>query len=105
MLIGGGELLCSASYKSLTGNIIMGKRVFETHRRTAQSVVGQQEAHGRHVTVVDTRGWWWHYTQDNTPALDKIEIENSVHLCHPRPHAFLLVIPVGLAFYHTSNHH
>lgn len=86
------------SNKSEAGNIILGKSVFETNRRTAQSVVRQQEVHGRQVTVVDTPGWWWHYPRENTPMLDQIEIKNSVHLCPPGPHTFLLVIPVDLEF-------
>ncbi|XP_068574776.1 GTPase IMAP family member 8-like [Cebidichthys violaceus] len=98
VLVGGRELTGSPSNKSAAGNIILGKRVFETHRRTAQSVVRQQQVHGRHVTVVDTPGWWWHYPRDNTPQLDQIEIKNSVHMCPPGPHAFLLVIPAGSLF-------
>uniref|UniRef100_A0A3P9BY45 AIG1-type G domain-containing protein n=1 Tax=Maylandia zebra TaxID=106582 RepID=A0A3P9BY45_9CICH len=86
VLIGGRELTGEPSNKSLSGNIILGQNVFDTSRRTAQSVVGQQEVHGRRVTVVDTPGWWWHYPLENTPKLDQIEIQNSVHLCPPGPH-------------------
>nr|XP_046272359.1 GTPase IMAP family member 8-like isoform X2 [Scatophagus argus] len=102
VLIGGRHLNGIPSNKSITGNIILGKSVFDTSRRTARSVVRQQEAHGRQVTVVDTPGWWWHYPQENTPKLDQVEIRNSVHLCPPGPHAFLLVIPVGLKFHRIS---
>lgn len=98
VLIGGRELNGGPSNKSEAGNIILGQSVFDTSRRTAQSVARQQEVHGRHVTVVDTPGWWWHYPRENTPMLDQIEIRNSVHLCPPGPHAFLLVIPVDLTF-------
>ncbi len=98
MLIGGRELNGSPSNKSATGNIILGKSVFDTNIRTAQSVARQQEVHGRQVTVVDTPGWWWHYPRENTPKLDQIEIKNSVYLCPPGPHTFLLVIPVGIEF-------
>ncbi|XP_041868520.1 uncharacterized protein LOC121657180 [Melanotaenia boesemani] len=91
VLIGGRELKGS---KSSTGNFILGQNVFDTSKRTAQSVVQQRKVHGRQVTIVDTPGWWWMYTKENTPKLDQIEIQNSVHLCPPGPHAFLLVIPV-----------
>ncbi|XP_029996053.1 GTPase IMAP family member 8-like [Sphaeramia orbicularis] len=98
VLIGGKSIRGELSHKSATGNAILGKKVFETKRRTAQSEVNQQDVHGRRVTVVDTPAWWWHYPLENTSKLDQIEIKNSVHLCPPGPHAFLLVIPVGLIF-------
>lgn len=98
MLVGGRVLSSDPSFKSTAGNIVLGKRVFETNRRTAQSVVRQREVHGRRVTVVDTPGWWCHYPRENTPELDQIEIKNSVHLCPPGPHIFLLVIPLEEAF-------
>ncbi|XP_017161623.1 GTPase IMAP family member 8-like [Poecilia reticulata] len=81
---------------SSTGNIILGQNVFDTNRRTAQSEVRQQDVLGRRVTVVDTPGWWWSYPREQTPKLDQMEIQNSVHLCPPGPHVFLLVIPVNL---------
>uniref|UniRef100_A0A672GSP4 AIG1-type G domain-containing protein n=1 Tax=Salarias fasciatus TaxID=181472 RepID=A0A672GSP4_SALFA len=89
VLIGGRKLTGKPSHKSATGNIILGQNVFDTSKRTAKSVVRQQEVHGRHVTVVE-----WHYPVENTPKLDQIEIKNSVYLCPPGPHVFLLVIPV-----------
>ncbi|XP_047212016.1 GTPase IMAP family member 8-like [Girardinichthys multiradiatus] len=89
-----GESNSKAS--STTGNIILGENVFDTSRRTAQSEAKQQEVFGRLVTVVDTPGCWWHYPSEDTAELDRIEIRNSVHLCPPGPHVFLLVIPVDL---------
>ncbi|MED6281549.1 hypothetical protein CHARACLAT_022704 [Characodon lateralis] len=89
-----GESNSKAS--STTGNIILGQDVFDTSRRTAQSEAKQQEVLGRLVTVVDTPGCWWHYPSKDTAELDQIEIRNSVHLCPPGPHVFLLVIPVDL---------
>ncbi|XP_041634024.1 GTPase IMAP family member 8-like [Cheilinus undulatus] len=98
VLVGGEELNGQSSTISETGNIILGQHVFETDRRTAQSVVRQQEVHGRRVTVVNTPHWFWHYPRENTALLDQMEIQNSVHLCPPGPHAFLLVIPIGVPF-------
>lgn len=98
-MIGGREIHGNASKKSASGNIILGESAFDTSRRTTRSVARQKEVHGRQVTVVDTPGWWLHYPRENTPELDKIEIENSVHLCHPGPNAFLLVIPAGVGFH------
>ncbi|XP_014833404.1 PREDICTED: GTPase IMAP family member 8-like isoform X1 [Poecilia mexicana] len=97
VLIGGrsdGRL----SGKSSAGNFILGQNVFNTSRRTAQSEARQQEVFSRRVTVVDTPGWWWNYSREDTPKLDQLEIQNSVHLCPPGPHVFLLVIPVSLYF-------
>lgn len=88
--------------RSSAGNIILGQSVFDVSRRTAQSEARQQEVLSRHVTVVDTPGWWWWYPREDTSKLDQIEIQKSVHLCPPGPHAFLLVIPVKL---HLNNEH
>ncbi|CAG5897685.1 unnamed protein product [Menidia menidia] len=93
VLIGGRELKGS---KSSTGNFILGESVFDNSKRTAQSVVRQRHVLGRQVTVVDTPGWWWHFTRKDTPKLDQLEIQNSVHLCPPGPDAFLLVIPFDI---------
>lgn len=96
MLIGGRDLFGNLSGKSSSGNFILGENVFDTSRRTAQSEARQQEVYGRRVTVVDTPGWWWHYPRAETPKLDQTEIHNSVHLCPPGPHVFLLVIHADL---------
>ncbi|XP_024127643.2 GTPase IMAP family member 8 [Oryzias melastigma] len=96
VLIGGRTLIKGS--KSSTGNLILGQNVFDTSSRTAQSTARQREVHGRLVTVVDTPGWWWYYPREETPELDQIEIQNSVHLCPPGPHVFLLVIPVEWNF-------
>uniref|UniRef100_A0A096LQU1 GTPase IMAP family member 8-like n=1 Tax=Poecilia formosa TaxID=48698 RepID=A0A096LQU1_POEFO len=92
----GGRYNDLRSGKSSAGNFILGQNVFNTSRRTAQSEARQQEVFSRRVTVVDTPGWWWTWPKENTPKLDQIEIQNSVHLCPPGPHVFLLVIPVDL---------
>ncbi|XP_054891750.1 GTPase IMAP family member 8-like [Poeciliopsis prolifica] len=92
----GGRLNGSLSGRSSVGNIILGQNVFDTSRRTAQSEAKQQEVFSRRVTVVDTPGWWWIWPKEETPNLDQIEIQNSVHLCPPGPHVFLLVINVDL---------
>ncbi|XP_007557540.1 GTPase IMAP family member 8-like, partial [Poecilia formosa] len=90
----GGRYNDLPSGKSSAGNFILGQNVFDTSRRTAQSEARQQEVFSRRVTVVDTPGWWWNWPREDTPKLDQIEIQNSVHLCPPGPHVFLLVIPV-----------
>ncbi|XP_016522910.1 GTPase IMAP family member 4-like [Poecilia formosa] len=94
----GGRSDAIPSGKSSAGNFILGQNVFNTSRRTAQSEARQQEVFSRRVTVVDTPGWWWNWPKEETPKLDQIEIQNSVHLCPPGPHVVLLVIPVSLYF-------
>uniref|UniRef100_A0A087YD13 GTPase IMAP family member 8 n=1 Tax=Poecilia formosa TaxID=48698 RepID=A0A087YD13_POEFO len=98
VLIGGRRSDGSPSGKSSTGNFILDQNVFDTSRKTAQSEARQQEVFSRQVTVVDTPGWRWGDSREETPKLDQIEIQNSVHLCPPGPHVFLLVIPISLHF-------
>ena len=52
----------------------------------------QEEVSGRKVTVVDTPGWMSGVPLDLTPKLTQLEIQQSVNLCPPGPHAFVLVI-------------
>jgi len=60
--------------------------------------VRHAEVHGRHLTIVDTPGWFWQYPLEKTSEIDKLEIRRSVHLCPPGPHAFLLTVPIATAF-------
>uniref|UniRef100_A0A8C1TG42 AIG1-type G domain-containing protein n=1 Tax=Cyprinus carpio TaxID=7962 RepID=A0A8C1TG42_CYPCA len=93
-----GRLYLWIHGKSSAGNIILGRNAFDISRRTARSVQATGDVDGRHLIVVDTPGWWWHYTIQNTPQFDRLEIIKSPTLCLPGPHAILLVIPVYLAF-------
>lgn len=79
--------------KSLTGNTIIGREEFRLERAAEFCVKRQTEFQGRQVTVVDTPGWF--STQD-TPLSYKKELVRGASLCPPGPHAFLLVIPVGM---------
>ncbi|KAM3592982.1 uncharacterized protein V6R79_003123 [Siganus canaliculatus] len=79
--------------KSLTGNTIIGREEFRLERAAEFCVKRQAEAEGRQVTVVDTPGW---FSVQDTPPSYQQEIVRGASLCPPGPHAFLLVIPVGM---------
>nr|XP_057916424.1 GTPase IMAP family member 4 [Doryrhamphus excisus] len=79
--------------KSLTANTILGREEFRLERAAEFCVTRQTEVQGRQVTVVDTPGW---YSSQDTPLSYKKEITRGATLCPPGPHAFLLVIPVGM---------
>ncbi|XP_029385384.1 GTPase IMAP family member 4 [Echeneis naucrates] len=79
--------------KSLTANTIMGREEFHLERAAEFCVKRQTEVQGRQVTVVDTPGWF--STQDTPPSY-KEELVRGASLTPPGPHAFLLVIPVGM---------
>lgn len=62
--------------------------------RAAEFCVKRQtEVEGRQVNVVDTPGW---FSAQDTPPSYKQELVRGPSLCPPGPHAFLLVIPVGM---------
>ncbi|XP_057681082.1 GTPase IMAP family member 4 [Corythoichthys intestinalis] len=79
--------------KSLTANTILGREEFRLERAAEFCVTRHTEVRGRRVTVVDTPGW---YSSQDTPLSYKKEITRGAALCPPGPHAFLLVIPVGM---------
>lgn len=79
--------------KSLTGNTIIGREEFRLERAAEFCVTRQAEVQGRQVTVVDTPGW---FSAQDTPLTYKKELVRGASLCPPGPHAFLLVIPVGM---------
>ncbi|KAJ8376747.1 hypothetical protein SKAU_G00073270 [Synaphobranchus kaupii] len=79
--------------KSLTGNTILGREDFRLERAAEFCVKRETEACGRKVVVVDTPGW---FSSQDTPAEYQVEMVRGASMCPPGPHAFLLVIPVGM---------
>ena len=63
-----------------------------------QCEVRQGEVAGRQVTVVDPPGWYYNSSLQDTSEMDKLEIQNSVCLCLPGPHAVVLTVPLRSAF-------
>ncbi|XP_069054540.1 uncharacterized protein [Lepisosteus oculatus] len=99
------------TWKSSTGNTILGREEFETSSRlwllgqglTKECVKRQGEVSGRQITVVDTPDWYCSlqrysaHCEDKSPAQATLKwikevIESQVSLCPPGPHALLLVI-------------
>ncbi|KAJ7990284.1 hypothetical protein DPEC_G00298720 [Dallia pectoralis] len=81
------------SGKSTAGNIILGRREFDTCRRTVRCALGQRVVEGMKVTVVDSPGWSLYGLADSKQV--KVEIAASPSLC-PKGvvSMFLLAIPV-----------
>lgn len=83
--------------KSSLGNLLLGKEEFVTKERTSCSRRLGLVA-GRWLTVVDTPGWWCDFSVQDTPEQVKREILNSVSLCSPGPHVFLITVKRSSAF-------
>ncbi|XP_036793410.1 GTPase IMAP family member 8 [Oncorhynchus mykiss] len=87
--------------RSSAGNTILGEGVFDVAdntRRTVHCVTRHGEVAGRQLTVVDTPGWHYNSSLQNTSKMDRFEIVHSVFQCPPGPHAVLLVVPFATAF-------
>nr|XP_019949769.1 PREDICTED: GTPase IMAP family member 8-like [Paralichthys olivaceus] len=89
------------SGKTSALNTILGRDSTQPLSRTAQCVVDKGMVFGRHVTLVDTPGWWMNYFCDESTIFDLRELVLSLSLCPPGPHVFLLVIRVDRAFTET----
>ncbi|XP_058239783.1 GTPase IMAP family member 9-like [Hemibagrus wyckioides] len=84
---------CRGAGKSSAGNTILGREEFDL-RGSAQCVMRQGEVAGRKITVVEAPGW----QRDKAVQSLKQEIELSVSMCPPGPHAVLLVMRLDFEF-------
>ncbi|XP_060730935.1 trichohyalin [Tachysurus vachellii] len=79
--------------KSSSGNTILGMAGgFESGKPTEECVKRRADIASYRVTVVDTPGWEWYYSNNGTPGWVTRETMRSVTICPPGPHALLLVI-------------
>ncbi|XP_029945103.1 GTPase IMAP family member 4-like [Salarias fasciatus] len=85
---------------SSAGNTILGKDAFSvSHRRTTDICeIYNSMVAGRQLTVVDSSGWLYNHTLQDSTETDKLEIKSSMHLCPQGPQAVLLVIGLAAAF-------
>ncbi|XP_072541731.1 GTPase IMAP family member 8-like [Salminus brasiliensis] len=90
------------SGKSSLINAVFGKALLQTQKRTAHCKKLQGNVCGRDLTLVDTPGWWKHFPLRDTANFLKRELIQGVSLCHPGPHAVVLVIEVDIPF--TEKH-
>ncbi|CAL1589740.1 unnamed protein product [Knipowitschia caucasica] len=82
--------------KSSTANTVLGKKVFRVFASpksgTAQCEAHVQEVLGRQVKWIDTPGL---FDTDRPEKEMKQEILKCITECHPGPHVFLILLPVG----------
>ncbi|XP_037544453.1 GTPase IMAP family member 8 [Nematolebias whitei] len=95
-------VLIGAQYaaKSSAGNTILGKNAFDVNNGGKRKIfceISHSVVADRRLTVVDSPGWFRPLSLQDTSEMDKLEIESSMNLCSPGPHAVLLVIPVATA--------
>uniref|UniRef100_A0A8D0CH62 AIG1-type G domain-containing protein n=2 Tax=Scleropages formosus TaxID=113540 RepID=A0A8D0CH62_SCLFO len=79
--------------KSSAGNTILRKLAFKTGQVTEDCASGYSLVAQRWLTVVDTPGWDSGPSEHTTERVQN-EIQDSVSLLHPGPHAFLLVVAI-----------
>ncbi|XP_048104968.1 GTPase IMAP family member 4-like [Alosa alosa] len=89
-----GWVTCGKSYAK---NVILDKKDVRPSR-THQCKKHEGSVGDRHVTVVDTPGWWKYFPAHYTPEWVKTELERSVTFGSKAPHAFLLVVPADVSF-------
>ncbi|XP_062399484.1 GTPase IMAP family member 8-like isoform X2 [Sardina pilchardus] len=70
----------------------------ESEKKTGDCVKREGEVGGRKLIFIDTPGWIRYFPVIDTAEVIKHKIVQSVSLCPPGPHAFLLVIGSDVPF-------
>ncbi|XP_063054044.1 GTPase IMAP family member 8-like [Engraulis encrasicolus] len=87
----------SQSGKTSVGNTMLGPEVFD-QKPTAFCEWHHRSIAGQRLSVVDTPGWQKCTPAAGNPSRTMEEMSLSVPLCHPGPHAVLLVIRADASF-------
>ncbi|XP_048104379.1 uncharacterized protein LOC125297878 [Alosa alosa] len=70
----------------------------ESEKKTGDCVKREGEVGGRKLIFIDTPGWIRHFPVIDTAEVIKHKIVQSVSMCPPGPHAFILVIGIDVPF-------
>ncbi|XP_053501437.1 GTPase IMAP family member 4 [Ictalurus furcatus] len=85
--------------KSATGNTILGERKFRSELSRSSVTLTSEIQHavvsGRNISVIDTPGL---FNIELTETQLSEEIERSISLSRPGPHAFLYILPLSVRF-------
>ncbi|XP_076145981.1 GTPase IMAP family member 8-like isoform X2 [Alosa pseudoharengus] len=84
------------SGKTSVINSVLGETKYESEKK--MGVTREGEVGGRKLIFIDTAGWIRYFPSTDTAEVIKHKIVQSVSMCAPGPHAFILVIGTDVPF-------